>query len=323
MSARKRGRAIAAVSDSTAAAAPHLTATAPARATAVVSPRTTRAHRTLARIRKNARLARSLLRIQIAQGLQYRAAALSGIPISLFFTLVEVLMITIFYRFGAPGSGERAGLTMAQCVSYEWIAQAIFGMQVLNLDGDLVKKIDSGDIGIELCRPADLHTQWLAHFSAGRVAPMLYRALPVVLVGALIPGDFGLGAPSSVAGVALMLVSLACAFVLVMCFATFAHALRLKVDWGNGPIYIILFISTFLSGAYFPLQLWPDWARTFLYLQPFAGYTDIPVRLYVGSLAPGDALPFLTLQVFWTAVFYVAGRVAMRRRLRTITVQGG
>jgi ABC-2 type transport system permease protein len=78
-----------------------------------------------------------------------------------------------------------------------------------------------------------------------------------------------------------------------------------------------------LSGGYLPLQLWPGFLQRFLLVQPFAGYLDIPLRLYIGTLHPDQAVWAIGLQLLWTAVFVVAGKALMAKQLRTIIVQGG
>lgn len=63
--------------------------------------------------------------------------------------------------------------------------------------------------------------------------------------------------------------------------------------------------------------------QTFLYLQPFGGFADIPLQLYIGSVATAAALPGIGLQLLWSLIFIAAGRMIMKRRLHSIIVQGG
>jgi ABC-2 type transport system permease protein len=78
-----------------------------------------------------------------------------------------------------------------------------------------------------------------------------------------------------------------------------------------------------LGGGYLPLQLWPDFMQGFLFIQPFAGITDIPARLYVGSMPVNEAAAAIGLQLFWTAIFITAGKLLMNRKLKSLIVQGG
>ena len=68
-----------------------------------------------------------------------------------------------------------------------------------------------------------------------------------------------------------------------------------------------------LSGSLIPLTLYPDWMHRALFVQPFAGVVDIPFRMYSGNLAGAAAWAGLGLQLFWTVVLIVGGRVALER----------
>jgi ABC-2 type transport system permease protein len=100
-------------------------------------------------------------------------------------------------------------------------------------------------------------------------------------------------------------------------------SIRINVTWGEGPTSILLLVSGVLSGAYLPLPLWPRFMQGFLYIQPFAGQLDLPVRLYSGVLAPDGAAAVFALQIGWAMLFLAAGRIIMRQKLTRIIVQGG
>ena len=120
-----------------------------------------------------------------------------------------------------------------------------------------------------------------------------------------------------------MLISFASAFLLCTAFGMLVCTLRLNIKWGDGPTHIIMLMGGILSGAYLPLQLWPEFMQSFLLVQPFAGYLDIPLRLYVGTMLPADAYWAIGLQISWAMIFIFTGRSLMSVRLKSIIVQGG
>jgi ABC-2 type transport system permease protein len=100
-------------------------------------------------------------------------------------------------------------------------------------------------------------------------------------------------------------------------------AVRLNISWGDGTTYIMMLIGGVLSGCYLPLQLWPKFMQNFLLIQPFAGYLDIPLRFYIGTISPKNAVWAIGIQLVWIITFIIAGRMLMTKRLKTIIVQGG
>ncbi len=278
------------------------------------------------RLRRMLRAMGSIFRIQLAEGLQYRLSALSGAAISIFWCFIEITVLSVFYlhgdRAGAAGVGN--GMTLRQAVSYQWLSQFLCVMGMVGISGDILRKIDSGDVGVELCRPLSLYGHWFAKSTASRVAPLFLRGALILLAGLLLaPFSIGLLPPASWGGLLCALLSTCLAVLLSSAYSMLVCVVRLNVHYGNGPMHMLLLLANVLSGSFLPLQLWPDALQPFLLVQPFAGTLDLPVRLYHGLLRPADALWVMALQAGWTVLFILLGRWAMSRRLRRIIVQGG
>lgn len=274
-------------------------------------------------IRRSARACWSLFRIRVAETFQYRAAALASGSISVFWALIEISVLTVFYRHGNIQSGDPNGLSLGQAISYVWLGQAVVMMSMAGIDGDLLRMINSGDVGVELCRPLDLYFHWFSKSAAGRLGGLWWRALITLGVGLLVPAPIRLSAPASATLLLLSIASLGFTLLLTTSFCMLCTAVRLGISWGDGPIHIMFLVAGMLSGSYLPLQLWPDAMQEFLLIQPFAGYLDIPARLYVGALSPSQAGFALGLQLGWTLVFIALGRLIMSGKLKNLIVQGG
>jgi ABC-2 type transport system permease protein len=265
---------------------------------------------------------RSLFRVRFAEGLRYRAAAFSGALVSVFWGFIKCVIFSAFYEYGRNGT-KGNGLELSQAISYVWLAQGLFMLQAMSVDADILGKIKNGDIGVELCRPLGLYAHWFAKSAAGRLGGAWLSGLIAVLAGFCMPAGWALGLPASAWGFILFLVTAAMAFLQCSGYAMLVTSIRVDITWGDGPAYILMLLGGVLSGAVFPLRLWPDCMQTFLRLQPFAGFTDIPAQLWVGSLRPSDALPAMALQLFWSLAFIALGRAIMRRRLKSVIIQGG
>ena len=262
----------------------------------------------------------SLFRMNIAQNLQYRAAGLTNSVAGVFWGLIFIIIYRVFFIYG---ENYETVITLEQTVSYVWLAQVLLALQPWTVNNDIVDKITSGDVGIELCRPMDLYFHWYAKTIAPRVSLLILRGVPVIIVGILLPYGYNLTGPASLPGFLFMLVSVLCAFFLCNAFAMFITVIRMDIKMGDGPMWMLILIGGVLSGSFIPLQLWPDFMQTFLLLQPFAGYLDIPLRLYVGTMPPSEAMFAISIQLFWTVLFTGLGRHLMNRRLMHVVVQGG
>lgn len=266
----------------------------------------------------------SIFRIKTAEGLQYRMAGLAGASTSIFWAIIEIVVYTVFYYYAdARDNVSAAGLSLKQLISYVWLGQMLFVLQPFSIDGDILNMINRGDIGIEMCRPLDLYSNWFARTAASRLSPLLWRGKPVIIFALMMPEAYRLSPPASLISFICFVVSVLSALLLCTSFGMLANSLRLSVAWGDGPTYMIMLIGGVLSGNYLPLQLWPEFMQGFLLLQPFAGYLDIPLRFYLGTMAPVNIFWTLGLQTAWSLVFIAAGRALTARKLRNVIVQGG
>ena len=263
----------------------------------------------------------ALFKIRVIECLQYRAAALANASISVFWGILQIVMFTVFYTYGNP---DTAALSLAQAVSYAWLVQIMLGLiGHLNVDADLREKITSGNVGLEICRPLDLYAHWFARSAANRVGNFPWRAVITLAAALILPVALRISPPDSVLGFGLFLLSVGSAFLLCVAFAMLLTVVRMGLTWGEGPTYALAMVGNVLSGAYLPLLLWPDAMQRFLRFQPFAGLMDIPFRLYVGSIPPGDAVGAIGLQLLWAAVIIALGKAMMHRKINRLIVQGG
>ena len=271
----------------------------------------------------SARACLALFKIRTMEAVQYRAAALAGASIGIFWALIEVTVFSVFYTYADYRAD--APLSFSQILAYVWLGQSLHGLFFANVDEEFHAKIVSGDVGVELCRPLDLYFHWFAKSAAGRFGRFWWRGLITLAAGCAIPvASMRLTPPASAAGFCLFLASVAVLFIMSTAYSMFIASVRLGVAWGDGPMFVMTLVSGLLSGAYLPLPLWPEFMQGFLTVQPFAGQLDLPVRLYSGAIRPGaGAAAVFALQIGWTLAFIAAGRLTMRGKLSKIIIQGG
>lgn len=276
------------------------------------------------RLKSDLKACFSLFKIKTAASFQYRMAGFAGATTSIFWVLIEITVYTIFYTYSNnKEAGSAAALTLKQVVSYAWLSQLLIFMQPMSIDSEILNKITNGDVGIEMCRPLDLYFHWFSKTAASSFTPLIWRGSIVLIFGMLMPASYRLSLPASFSGFLCMFLSILIALLLCTSYAMLTCAVRLNITWGDGPTYIMMLIGGVLSGAYLPLQLWPKFMQDFLLFQPFAGYLDIPLRFYIGTMLPKEMFWGIGIQLIWIIIFIIAGRALMSKKLKNIIVQGG
>ncbi len=247
--------------------------------------------------------------------LQYRAAAAGGVACQFFFGAVRMMIFTTFYE----SSAGVHPMTQAQTVAYIWLGQAMLYLLPFRADHELDAMIRSGSVVYELLRPVDLYNLWFARTLANRVAPMLLRAGPILIVATLTgwivwPGPAALAAFAAAVTAAAMLTTSVTMLMNTGMFWTLAG--RGLSIMAGGMLWV-------LSGMTIPLPLMPDWLQPVLNALPTRGLMDIPFRLFNGSLPPTAVWRLLAHQLGWCLALIMIGRGLMARAKRRLVIQGG
>jgi len=257
--------------------------------------------------------------------LQYRTAALAGFATQCWWGGIKVMVFAAFFHAAAHA---RSPMTLSQTITYTWLGQGFLVLSPWSGDPDVADKVRTGAVGYDRLRPVDSYGWWYVNAAAWMTARAAPRAgLMLLLTGVLFP-VIGLGAwswrpPAGLEAAALfalsmiLLVGLSSAFVMLINLCIAATLTDRGINTLVPPFVILL------SGSLLPLPLFPDWARTALFLQPFAGLVDIPFRIYFGQLSGAGAWAGLGLQTFWTVVLVAGGRMWMNRVMAGLQVQGG
>ena len=247
---------------------------------------------------------------------QYRAAALSGLATQFFFGLILIYLYRALYGAGADPAA------LASVATYVWIQQAFFRMVCAD-DGTLTAAIIKGDMAYQLVRPVDQYHFWFARALALKLVGTLMRALPMLLIAALLPAGIGLSAPAGWSALALSLLSLLLGLLTVTALSNISAGLVLVTLDNRGINAVITFLILFLCGNILPLTLFPDRWQHFIQWQPFAQILDAPIRLYTGEYTLSRFPQIALTQVFWIALLMLCGRLLWRHTLRRIVIQGG
>ncbi|CAL9313674.1 hypothetical protein SUDANB52_05042 [Streptomyces sp. SudanB52_2052] len=181
----------------------------------------------------------------------YRAAMLAGIFTNTVFGLILVYTYVALWD-ERPHLG---GYDQAQAITYVWIGQALFktlGISGGGFEDELMERIRTGDVAVDLYRPADLQLWWLAADGGRALFELFARGVPPFVIGALF---FPLALPGDLAAWAAFLVAVALAWVVGFAIR---YLVALSAFWlidGTGVVQMSWFVGWFCSGMMLPLNV--------------------------------------------------------------------
>ena len=243
----------------------------------------------------------------------YRAATLAGAFTNTIFGCLRAFVLIAVWRH-RPNLG---GYDVTDAVTYVFLGQALIA--VLAIGGmplTLVERIRTGDIVVDLTRPVDLQTWWLAEDVGRSLYMVIFRGLPPFFIGALL---FDVRLPTS--PVLWLGVSAALVVGIVVGFSL-RYLAALSAFWlldSRGVDMALFSAMYFFSGLILPLGIFPGWLEPLARALPFAAMLQVPADLFLGKPALGNLL----LGALWAGALMAAGGIVTRRATQRLVVQGG
>lgn len=211
-----------------------------------------------------------------------------------------------------------AGYDMTDAITFCFVTQAFIGpMQLFGGGLNIPERIRTGDIALDLVRPASLQLWTLAE-DVGRASYLfLVRGIPPMLLGAAVFGIYFPTGPGQ-----WLAFTIGFAIAVLISFG-WRYLVALSVCWlldDRGIAVLSLVLTTFFSGMMVPLHLFPGWFGELARALPWAAMVQLPTDLYLGK-AP--VLETLGLQAFWAVVLIGLGALATRAIRHKVVIQGG
>lgn len=262
----------------------------------------------------------SIFKLRMANGMQYRIAALAGVATQLFFGLIFIMILVAFYRH----NGAEMPISLPQLAAYIWLQQACLSLIMLWFrDNELFQLITTGNIAYELCRPTNIYGFWFSKLIAMRLSSAILRCFPVLLVAFLLPEPYRMSLPPSPVHLFLFVVALMLGLFILVALSMLIYISTFITMSPMGSLLLFALLGEFLSGLTIPIPLFPGWLQNIIYALPFHWTADFPFRVYSGHISAHDAWVSFPQQLAWIVVLVGFGMFAMRAALRRVVVQGG
>ncbi|MFJ8074711.1 ABC transporter permease [Streptomyces sp. NPDC096176] len=249
----------------------------------------------------------------------YRLATAAGV----FTNTVFGFILAYTYMALWDERPQLGGYDQSEALTYVWLGQALLmtcAMMGGGFEDELIERIRTGDIAIDLYRPADLQLWWLAG-DLGRAAfHLLGRGIVPMVLGAL---AFDLALPGSPLTWVAFLVSVALG--VVVSFAV-RFLVSLSAFWlmdGAGVMQMCWLAGLFFSGMLLPLNLFPGVLGDVARAMPWSSLLQVPADVFLGKHTGWGLVEAYAFQGGWALVLLAAGRLLQSVATRRVVVQGG
>ncbi len=262
----------------------------------------------------------SYFKLRFISALQYRASALAGLSTQLFFGLVNICVFLAFFS----SNNASTEMTLSQTITYLWLNQSFFALiYQFYKDNDIFGLIRTGNISYELARPKNLYLIWYFKILGLRLASVILRCIPMLIIANLLPSPYNITGPISLPNFILFVISLIIGSILSTAISTLYPIIALKTLNEKGILNLIVTIADLLSGVAIPLVYFPKFLRIISSFLPFQYVSDLPFQIYVGSVSITNGIEGILIQLIWVIIIITFGYILMKKSLKRVCVQGG
>ncbi|MER6673163.1 ABC transporter permease [Streptomyces sp. NPDC000983] len=246
----------------------------------------------------------------------YRVATAAGVFTNTVFGVILVYTYLALWD-ERPHLG---GYDQTQAVTYAWLGQALYSTLAIQGGGvekELMGRIRTGEIAVDLYRPVDLQLWWFSQDLGRSLFQLLGRGVVPFAFGAVF---FPMALPSEAVTWAAFLV----AVVLAMAVSFgIRYLVALSMFWlmdDRGANQTLMILGIFCSGMVLPLNAFPEPFGDVVGALPWAAQLQMPADVLMGEVSVGYAFAF---QAGWAVVLLAAGRLLQGAATRRVVVQGG
>ncbi|MET8155578.1 ABC-2 family transporter protein [Sphaerisporangium sp. NPDC005289] len=244
----------------------------------------------------------------------YWGAALAGAFTNTVFGFLRAYVLIALWH-ARPGL---AGYDVTDAITFCFLTQGFIGpMELFGGGLDLAQRVRTGDVALDLSRPASLQMWALADDLGRAVFLFVARSVPPTLVGAVV---FGIHLPGGAATWAAFLASMTLGVVVSF---GLRYLVAMSTFWivdDRGVQSLSLVMTMFFSGMTLPLVLFPGWLGTLADALPWAAMVQVPADVFLGKR---DVLGALAFQAAWVTALLAAGAAVTRTARRKVVIQGG
>ncbi|WP_120461909.1 ABC transporter permease [Paenibacillus aceti] len=237
-------------------------------------------------------------------------------------TLVSVFALRQVWTalFTQSASSGTIGMSLDLMLTYATISmilQAFYGPTIV---WEISQKIMDGNIVQDFQRPWDFQTSILFRALGKIFAGVITVVIPIAVVTCLF---FPIQLPTSIVTWMTFLLSILIGIMINFSLQFFVGLLSFVFVEVWGFEIVLGLVIAFFSGKIIPIAMYPEFLQNLIHLLPFRGLFDIPLSIFVGTVAPAQYLDLLIFQGIWAVILMLIVRVMIRYFQRLLVVAGG
>jgi ABC-2 type transport system permease protein len=92
--------------------------------------------------------------------------------------------------------------------------------------------------------------------------------------------------------------------------------------WATRFLFGVIFLE-FFSGAFFPIDILPNWLVSIFNLTPFPYLIFFPLKIWLEQVDTDQILNIFLISIAWLIIFYILAKLLWRKGVKNYGAYGG
>ncbi len=226
----------------------------------------------------------------------------------ILWRLRNVMQILIFFFLWdsvfSGGVNTLFGYDKSRILTYAFVLIIVRAVVMQSRTNDIAGQIANGDLTNLLVKPIKFFKFWFTRDVSSKFLNIIFGVLETfILIQILKPNIFIQTNTLFLITFCLSLIIGIFIFFNLMLLTSFVTFWMPELAWGAQFLFIIVIVE-FLSGAVFPLDIFPSQIYQILRFTPFPYLIFIPIKIYLGTVSNVFIIESLLIGIAWCIMLY-------------------
>lgn len=244
----------------------------------------------------------------------------------IMWRLRNVFQILIFFflwdaAFSGPQK-EIFGYTRDKILTYAFVLVIIRAIVLSSRSVDVASQIANGELSNILLKPMHYFKYWVTRDLSSKALNVIFAFFEIfVLLLILKPPIF---LQTNILYLLLFIISLIISgfiFFNILMLTNFVPFWAPEVAWG-AQFLVVVVVVEFLSGSFFPIDVFPAPIYNFLKLTPFPYLIFAPIKIYLGNFSLAQSLQSVLIGGLWCFILWLFMNSVWKKGLKVYEAVG-
>ncbi len=239
-----------------------------------------------------------------------------------FRSFIFFLTLLFFWLAIYGNRTEFLGYQKAQMLAYVIGIAFLRSIVLGSRTADLAGQIKSGALTKLVLRPINIFSYSFSIDLTDKLLNIFFTIFEIGLVLTILKIPFYF--PKDLTFVFLSFILVVLATFLYFFLSMFLSIIAFWTEeiWAARFLFGLIFLE-FLAGAYFPIDVLPEWLQRIVYLTPFPYLVFFPLKIWLEQLSPLIAMRAIFICSLWLVFFFWVARFLWRKGVKNYGAYGG